>query len=154
VAELEVSKLAQHAALRRAGCDVPSTIAVADLAHLVPAASGFATPFIVNQNQGGKGLGVRRFDAVDELAVEVESEGIDLSPDGITLVQEYLRSGMHQPEHQLRPRGGARSSRTCHATGCADLQRLLHEARGDSTRHTAQPVDSGVHNLATASIPA
>ncbi|MBW9108971.1 alpha-L-glutamate ligase [Microbacterium trichothecenolyticum] len=92
VAELEVSKAAQHAALRRAGLDVPRTVAVADPTQLVPAAAGFAAPFIVKHNQGGKGLGVRRFDGVEELAVEIETGGIDPSPDGITLVQEYLTS--------------------------------------------------------------
>jgi len=90
VLELEVSKVAQHAALRRAGIDVPRTIAVFGAADLVARAEELPAPFITKHNQGGKGLGVRRFDSHAEFAAWVEGPEFEPSPDGITLLQEYL----------------------------------------------------------------
>ncbi|MDQ1205726.1 RimK family alpha-L-glutamate ligase [Microbacterium sp. SORGH_AS_0862] len=88
--ELEVSKSAQHAALRRAGIEVPRTTAVFGREGLGSAARAFEAPFISKHNQGGKGLGVRRFDSHDEFDAWVAGEGFEPSPDGITLIQEYL----------------------------------------------------------------
>lgn len=91
VLELEMSKAAQHAALRAAGFDVPRTVAVAGRDALAGAAAGLPAPYIVKHNQGGKGLGVRRFDTAGELAEYAASDAFEPSPDGITLVQEYVR---------------------------------------------------------------
>jgi hypothetical protein len=89
VLELEMSKVAQHAALRAAGFDVPRTIAVTGRGGLVDAAARLRRePFIVKHNQGGKGLGVRRFDTVEEFAARLGE--YESSPDGITLLQEYV----------------------------------------------------------------
>ncbi|WP_295788594.1 RimK family alpha-L-glutamate ligase [uncultured Microbacterium sp.] len=90
VLELEVSKVAQHAALRHAGIDVPRTVAVFGTAELVTQAERFGAPFISKHNQGGKGLGVRRWDSVDEFATWVAGPDFEPSPDGITLLQELL----------------------------------------------------------------
>ena len=90
VLELEVSKAAQHAALRAAGIDVPRTTAVFGRDGLPRAARAFAAPFISKHNQGGKGLGVRRFDSHDEFDAWVAGPDFEPSPDGITLLQEYL----------------------------------------------------------------
>jgi glutathione synthase/RimK-type ligase-like ATP-grasp enzyme len=90
VIELEVSKVAQHALLRRHGFDVPRTIAVFGREGLAEASRAFTPPFIVKHNQGGKGLGVRLFD--DHQAFDAYVAGPDFEQpfDGITLVQEYL----------------------------------------------------------------
>jgi glutathione synthase/RimK-type ligase-like ATP-grasp enzyme len=90
VLELEVSKVAQHAALRTAGIDVPATIAVFGREQLIERARGLATPFISKHNQGGKGLGVRRFDSHQEFESWTGGAGFEPSPDGITLLQEFL----------------------------------------------------------------
>ncbi|MDU0366948.1 alpha-L-glutamate ligase [Microbacterium sp. KSW4-17] len=90
VLELEVSKVAQHAALRHAGIDVPRTVAVFGIDDLVSQAEQFGAPFISKHNQGGKGLGVRRWETVDEFAEWVGSPDFEPSPDGITLLQELL----------------------------------------------------------------
>ncbi|MGH3417935.1 MAG: alpha-L-glutamate ligase, partial [Actinocrinis sp.] len=50
----------------------------------------FEAPFIVKHNQGGKGLGVHRFDAVEHFAAHLDSPAYQPPVDGITLVQEYL----------------------------------------------------------------
>jgi len=90
VLELEVSKVAQHAALRHAGIDVPRTVAVFGTDDLVAKAREFGAPFISKHNQGGKGLGVRRWDSVGEFSAWVASVDFEPSPDGITLLQELL----------------------------------------------------------------
>ncbi|MDQ1138523.1 uncharacterized protein with GYD domain [Microbacterium sp. SORGH_AS 1204] len=90
VLELEVSKVAQHAALRHAGIEVPRTLAVFGTHDLAASAERFGAPFISKHNQGGKGLGVRRWDSVDAFAEWVDSADFEPSPDGITLLQELL----------------------------------------------------------------
>lgn len=87
VLELEMSKVDQLSALRAFGIDVPRTVAVVGGGDLLAAARKLPAPFVVKPNQGGKGLGVRRFDSVDELA----AAEVDWSPDGITVLQEYVR---------------------------------------------------------------
>lgn len=92
VAALEVSKVAQHAALRSAGFDVPRTIAVFGTEALKARARELAAPFITKHNQGGKGLGVRRFDDHASFDAYTESADFDAPVDGVTLLQEYLVS--------------------------------------------------------------
>lgn len=94
VFELEVSKIRQHRALESFGFDVPKTTAVFGHQGLPQAAADFALPFISKHNQGGKGLGVRRFDSLNELQEVAQqfAPGNDNAPiDGITLIQEYLQ---------------------------------------------------------------
>ncbi len=94
VLELEVSKVAQHGLLRNAGFDVPRTTAVFGRTTLKQAAHDFTggqdVPFITKHNQGGKGLGVRRFDSLAEFDAYVDSPEFEEPVDGITLLQEYL----------------------------------------------------------------
>ncbi len=90
--ELEVSKAAQLTALRAAGFDVPRTLAVTGTADLPAAARKLPVPFISKHNQGGKGLGVRRFDSHDEFDAYLGSPQWQAPVDGITLLQEYLRA--------------------------------------------------------------
>lgn len=91
VLELEMSKVDQHAALRAAGFDVPRTLAViGDHRGAGEVARRLPLPFISKDNQGGKGLGVQRFDtyeAFDRYLVD------DFVPpvDGTLLLQEYLQ---------------------------------------------------------------
>ncbi|TPW75702.1 ATP-grasp domain-containing protein [Schumannella soli] len=90
VIELEVSKVRQHALLRRAGFDVPRTVAVFGREGLPAAARDFTAPFIAKHNQGGRGLGVRRFDSHDDFDAYVAGADFEQPVDGITLVQELL----------------------------------------------------------------
>ncbi|GGF21918.1 ATP-grasp domain-containing protein [Subtercola lobariae] len=90
VVEVEVSKVQQHQSLVQAGFDVPRTSAVFGRAELKGVARTFDTPFITKHNQGGKGLGVRRFDTHEAFETYVDSAEFEASPDGITLIQEYL----------------------------------------------------------------
>lgn len=90
VLELEMSKVDQLSALRAAGIDVPRTVAVVGREGLVEQARRLPVPFLSKHNQGGKGLGVRRFDDHEEFAAYVASAELEEPVDGITLLQEYV----------------------------------------------------------------
>jgi hypothetical protein len=90
VVEFEVSKVAQYVALRAAGFDVPKTIAVFGTEDLSTRARELPLPFITKHNQGGKGLGVRRFDSLAEFDAYVAGDEFETPVDGITLLQEYI----------------------------------------------------------------
>lgn len=90
VLDLELSKARQLALLRAAGIDVPRTVAVVGAApsDVLAAARRLGAPLVVKPNRGGKGLGVRRFDSLDEL--EAGLDGLERPVDGVLLVQEYV----------------------------------------------------------------
>ena len=90
VLDLELSKVRQLALLRAAGIAVPRTVAVIGGRpdDVLAAAAAVGPPLVVKPNRGGKGLGVTRFDSVDELAaaLPLPEEPVD----GVLLVQEYV----------------------------------------------------------------
>lgn len=90
VLDLELSKVRQLALLRAAGVAVPGTIAVVGDRpdDLLAAAAAIGPPVVVKPNRGGKGLGVTRFDSVEELAAALPA--LDEPVDGVLLVQEYV----------------------------------------------------------------
>lgn len=88
---LEVSKVAQDRALRRAGIRTPHTIAVVGgAAELSAAARRMRGPFVTKHNQGGRGLGVHLFRSLAAFDTFVHGEALEPSPDGVTLLQEYI----------------------------------------------------------------
>ncbi|WP_394951190.1 RimK family alpha-L-glutamate ligase [uncultured Helicobacter sp.] len=92
VLELEVSKVRQYLALNKAGFRTPKTIAVFGKNDLLECAKTLQAPFITKHNQGGKGLGVRRFESIEEFKEYIESGVFEPPIDGITLLQEYIRA--------------------------------------------------------------
>ncbi len=90
--QLELSKIAQYAALARYGIRTPRTTAAIGRRHIVEAARGFTGSFITKHNRAGKGLGVRLFHDAGALEQYVDSEVFEDSIDGITLVQQYIRA--------------------------------------------------------------
>src|SRR4051812_40738538 len=90
--QLELSKIAQYAALAKYGIRTPRTNAAIGPRHIVEAARSFTGPFITKHNRAGKGLGVKLFHDLDALAQYVESDAFEDSVDGITLIQEYIRA--------------------------------------------------------------
>ena len=92
VLEFEVSKVRQYLALQGHGFDTPRTVAVFGRRDLLEAAADFTAPFITKHNQGGKGLGVRRFESHADFAAYVGGEEFEEPADGITLLQEYVRT--------------------------------------------------------------
>jgi glutathione synthase/RimK-type ligase-like ATP-grasp enzyme len=89
---LEISKMAQYAALRRYGIRVPHTIAAVGRDEIVAAAKTMGAPFITKHNRAGKGLGVYRFDDVEALQRYVEGDAFEDSVDGVTLIQRYIEA--------------------------------------------------------------
>lgn len=89
---LEVSKVAQYSALRRHGIPTPRTIAATGADALLAAARRMSGPFITKHNRAGKGHGVRLFDDAEQLRVLLGRGDYELSVDGVTLVQEYIRA--------------------------------------------------------------
>ena len=90
--QLEVNKLAQYGALAMHGIRTPRTVAAVGRDHIVRAARAFNGPFITKHNRAGKGLGVRLFQDVSALETYVRSDMFEDSVDGVSLVQEYIRS--------------------------------------------------------------
>lgn len=88
VLELEMSKVDQLSRLKAAGFDVPRTLAIVGDADLLAAAKRLPAPFVSKHNQGGKGLGVVRYDSHEAFAADLD--GRDQPVDGITLLQEYV----------------------------------------------------------------
>jgi hypothetical protein len=90
--QLEISKVAQYAALARHGIRVPTTIAAVGREAVVEAAKSMHGRFITKHNRAGKGLGVRLFDGADALSRYVASDAFEDSVDGITLIQQFIES--------------------------------------------------------------
>jgi glutathione synthase/RimK-type ligase-like ATP-grasp enzyme len=88
---LEVSKLHQHAALEAFGIRTPQTIGVIGKQGLKREARKMTFPFITKHNQGGKGLGVQLFQDYDTFDTYVDGSGFVKAPDGITLLQQYIK---------------------------------------------------------------
>lgn len=90
---LETSKAAQYAALSRVGERIPRTLAAVGRERVLDAARRFGDgPYLVKPNRGGKGLGVRLFESLDEIVAFLEDPGEEAPIDGTWLVQEYIRS--------------------------------------------------------------
>ena len=90
--QLEVSKVAQYAALEQLGIAVPHTIAVFGRNGLAEAAEQIGAPFITKHNRAGKGLGVRLFHSVRELTQYASGDEFEEPIDGITLIQQYIEA--------------------------------------------------------------
>jgi hypothetical protein len=90
--QLEISKIAQYAALARYDIRTPRTLAAVGRANLVAAARLMTGPFITKHNRAGKGLGVHLFNSVEAFETHVDSEAFEDSIDGVTLIQEYIQA--------------------------------------------------------------
>jgi hypothetical protein len=95
--QLELSKVAQYAAL--AGFDIPTppTIAVVGTQHLAAAAEKLGFPVILKHNRAGKGLGVQLILSAAALSEAVAKIAADPDPfaaprDGVWLVQRYIEA--------------------------------------------------------------
>ena len=90
--QLEISKVAQYAALGAHNIRTPRTVAAVGRQAIVDAGRGFEPPFITKHNRAGKGLGVRLFHEREALERYIESAECEPSVDGITLIQEYIEA--------------------------------------------------------------
>lgn len=91
--ELEVSKLKQYLALQKAGIKTPKTIGAVGKENILKAAEKLNEfPFIIKHNRAGKGLGVRLLYSLQELKDYVYDPDFEDSVDGISLIQQYIKS--------------------------------------------------------------
>ncbi len=89
--QLEVRKFEQYLSLQIHGVKTPKTIAATGKNEIIRAARSLdQTPFILKPNRGGKGQGVELFRTIEELENRL-NENEQLSLDGISLVQEYIK---------------------------------------------------------------
>jgi hypothetical protein len=93
VLALEVSKMAQYAALDAHGILTPRTVAAMGADSVVEAARAFApAPVILKPNRGGKGDGVQLFLTVDALSEFIHGGDYEEPVDGIWVLQEYVKA--------------------------------------------------------------
>ena len=89
----ELSKVKQYTQLERFGIRTPKTVAAVGKQQIVEAAKQLGTvPFITKHNRAGKGLGVQLFYSLEGLQQYVDGPTFEEPVDGITLVQQYVKS--------------------------------------------------------------
>lgn len=86
----EKSKALQVALFERLGIRHPRTIVFNQPKQIAPAIEDFTFPVLVKPNVGGSGAGIARFDSREEL--EAGLHELDLGPDGVALLQEYVEA--------------------------------------------------------------
>jgi hypothetical protein len=92
---LELSKLAQYAALQRVGIKTPRTLAAVGRDKVLEAAATFGKdPIILKPNRGGKGLGVQLFYSIEAIEAYLDGPGAseEAPIDGLWLLQDYIRA--------------------------------------------------------------
>jgi len=95
--DLEISKMRQYQELEKFGIKTPRTFCAIDNEHLLAGAEQIGFPLITKHNRAGKGLGVMKFDNADALKKYLFGDYFDASPDGITLLQQYI----HAPSRSI-----------------------------------------------------
>ena len=90
--DLELSKLRQYQELEKYNILTPKTFAAIHKKDLLDGANEIGFPLITKHNRAGKGLGVHRFDNLSGLENHIKSKKFEESPDGITLIQEYIEA--------------------------------------------------------------
>jgi glutathione synthase/RimK-type ligase-like ATP-grasp enzyme len=84
----EKSKALQAGLFERLGIRYPRAIVVNHRARIPAAAAALSFPIVVKPNVGGSGAGITRLESASDLDARLAS--IDLGPDGVALVQEYV----------------------------------------------------------------
>jgi glutathione synthase/RimK-type ligase-like ATP-grasp enzyme len=87
-----MSKFRQDLALNAHGLQTPKTLLAVGRQSILEAAAQFEGPFITKHNQGGKGLGIHRFDSCEALAWHIDSGAFDPGPGNKIILQEYIQS--------------------------------------------------------------
>jgi hypothetical protein len=91
----EISKLAQYAALKKSGIQIPRTVGSVGIEATIEAAKTIGKgPWILKPNRGGKGAGVQLFRDLSSLKTYLNGPGSkeEAPIDGTWLVQEYIAS--------------------------------------------------------------
>lgn len=86
----EISKSRQLSLLASLGLAFPATRIIHRADQAAQAARALRFPIVFKPNIGGRGAGVIRFDDPQMLAEVAASGALDLGPDGVALLQEYV----------------------------------------------------------------
>jgi len=86
----ELSKARQLNLLEGLGVRYPRSVVINHTSQVLEAATVLDFPIVIKPNVGGSGAGIREFRTRAELAEAVEDGSIDLGPQHLALVQEYL----------------------------------------------------------------
>lgn len=86
----EKSKALQAGLFERLGIRYPRALVVNHRDQVLAAADRLAFPIVVKPNVGGSGAGIVRFDTRAELEARIPT--LELGPDGVALVQEYVEA--------------------------------------------------------------
>ena len=84
----EKSKALQLELFERHGVRYPRTVVVNDREQILKVIDRVGFPLVVKPNIGGSGAGIVRFDSSDALQAGLAT--LELGPDGVALVQEYI----------------------------------------------------------------
>ena len=87
--QIEISKALQCALFDSLGIKYPKTRIINSATQAVTAAHDLQFPIVVKPNIGGRGAGIVKFDAPEDLSSAVENNQIDLGIDSTALVQEF-----------------------------------------------------------------
>jgi len=87
----ELSKVEQIKLLKRHGLSYPQTVFGSEIDELLKAAAQMPLPFLTKHNCSGKGLGITLCNTVADLKNYLESDAYIPSPDGVLLLQEYIK---------------------------------------------------------------
>ena len=86
----ETSKAEQLSLIKKLGYGYPKTRVVNHASQLVAAVKGLRFPIVVKANIGGSGAGITRYDSVESLQSDINSNAIDFGIDKTALVQEFI----------------------------------------------------------------
>ena len=89
--DIDFSKVEQYRLLKRLGLNYPATVFGSEVDQLLHNSAALSFPLITKHNRSGLGHGIRKFTGYKELEAYLHSEEFIPSPDGILLLQEYIR---------------------------------------------------------------
>ena len=87
----EISKVEQIKLLKRSGLAYPQTIFSSEIEELIKMAHSMPLPLLTKHNCSGKGLGISLFNTNKKLESYLHSDDFIPSPDGILLLQQYIK---------------------------------------------------------------
>lgn len=89
---VETSKALQLSMLQSLGLPYPRSRVINHPSEAPAAARGLSFPIVVKPNIGGSGVGIVRFDSLEQLESAVRNNSISLGLDSTGIVQEFIRA--------------------------------------------------------------
>lgn len=87
---VETSKALQLSLLHSLGLPHPRSAVINHPSQAVEAARGLRFPIVIKPNIGGSGVGIVRFDSIEQLASAIRNNAIQFGLDSTGIVQEFI----------------------------------------------------------------